>query len=60
MHKYLLKAFYNKTNQKEYDLRIWQYNVCHTNIILIKDVIIEEKAGEKEKLSEGIANTIAL
>ena len=49
-HKYLLKAFYNRTNKKEYNLQIRQHNVCHTNIITMKDVIIEEKAREKEGL----------
>ena len=39
-HKYLLKAFYNRTHQKEYDAQIWQHNICHTNIIAMKDVII--------------------
>ena len=58
-HKYFLKAFYNKTNNKEYDLHIRQHNVCHTNIIAMKDVIIEEKAREKEGLSESIADTTA-
>ena len=48
MHKYLLKAFYNRTNKKEYDLQIWQYNVCYTNIIAMKDVIIKEKTREKK------------
>ncbi len=32
-HKYLLKAFYNKTNKKEYDSQIWQHNVRHINIM---------------------------
>lgn len=59
-HKYLLKAFYNKINKKEYNLQIWQYNVCHTNKIAIKDLIILKKVREKEKLSKSIANTIAL
>lgn len=40
MHKYLLKAFYNKINKKEYDLQICQHNICYTNIIAIKDIII--------------------
>ena len=58
-HKYLLKAFYNRTNKKEYDSQIRQHNVRHTNIIAMKDVIIEEKVREKEGLSEGIADTTA-
>ena len=48
-HKYLLKAFYNKTNKKEYDAQIRQHNVCHTNVIAMKDVIISKKALEKEE-----------
>ena len=58
-YKYFLKAFYNKTNKKEYDLQIRQHNVCHTNIIAIKDVIIKEKGRKKEGLSEDIADTTA-
>ena len=58
-HKYLLKAFYNQTNKKEYKSQIWQHNVPHTNIIAIKDVIISQKASEKEMLSETIADTTA-
>ena len=46
-HKYLLKAFYNRTNKKEYDTQIWQHNVRHTNIIAMKDVIISKKVLEK-------------
>ncbi len=56
-HKYLLKAFYNRTNKKEYDSQIRQHNVRHTNIIVMKDVIIAEKVGEDEMLSESIADT---
>ena len=59
-HKYFLKAFYNKTNKKEYKLQIWKYNVRHTNIIAMKDVIILEKTRGKKKLSKGPADTIAL
>ena len=59
-HKYLIKIFYNRTNKKEYDLQIWQYNICYTNIIAIKDVIIIEKVKEKKKLFEDIANTTVL
>ncbi len=57
-HKYLLKAFYNRTNKKEYESQIWQHNVRYTNIIAMKDVIISEKVREK-KLSEGLADTTA-
>ena len=47
-HKYLRKAFYNMTNKEEYDAQIWQYNVRHTNVIAMKDVIISKKTLEKE------------
>ncbi len=46
-HKYLLKTFYNRTNKKEYDLQIWQYNVRHTNIIEMKNVILVTERGGK-------------
>ncbi len=47
VHKYLLKAFNNRTNKKEYDSQIRQHNVRHTNIIAMKDVIsIVERGGE--------------
>ena len=59
-HKYFLKVFYNRTNKKEYDLQIRQYNIRHTYITAMKDVISEEKAREKKSLLEGIADTIAL
>ena len=47
-HKYFLKVFYNKTNKKEYNVQIWQYNVYYTKIIAIKNVIISKRALEKE------------
>ena len=47
-HKYLLNAFYNRTNKKEYNTQIRQHNVHHTNVIAMKDVIISKKALEKE------------
>ncbi len=40
VHKYLLKAFYNRTNRKEYDSQIRRHNVRYTNIIAMKDVIL--------------------
>ena len=54
-HKYLFKAFYNKTNKKEYKLQVWQYNIWYTNIIAIKKVIILKKTKEK-MLSKGSAD----
>ncbi len=55
-NKYLLKAFYNRTNKKEYKSQNRQHNVRHTNIIAIKDIIILGKAREK-KLSEDHTDT---
>lgn len=48
-HKYLLKTFFNKTKQKKYDLQIWQYNVGHTNIIAMKDIIAVAKRNKKKR-----------
>ena len=60
-HKYFLKAFYNRTNKKEYNAQIWQHNICHINVIVMKDVIILKKALEKEgQLVVRNANKIAL
>lgn len=47
-HKYFLKVFYTKTNNKRYKLQIWQYNVYHINIIAIKNISILEKAKKKK------------
>ncbi len=58
-YKYFLKAFYNRTNKKEYKSQIWQYNIWYTNIITMKKVIILEKVRRK-KLSEGLIDTTAL
>ncbi len=49
VHKYFLKAFYNRTNKKEYKSQIKQYIVRHTNIIAIKDMIAVAKRGELNK-----------
>ncbi len=58
VYKYFLKAFYNRTNKKKYNLQIRQHNVCHTNIISIKNVIISEKSKEEKMLLlESIADT---
>lgn len=57
-HKYFFKVFCNKTNRKEYDLQIWQYDIRHTNIIVIKDMIIWEMTRKKKRLSKSIADTI--
>lgn len=57
-NKYLFKAFYNKTNKKKYNLQIWQNNICYTNIIIIKNVIILIKTREKKELSRNILDII--
>lgn len=59
-YKYYFKFFYNKLNKKEYDLQIRQYNVHHTNIIVIKNAIILEKIRKKEKLLKSIINKLVL
>ncbi len=59
MHKYILKAFYKKTNKKKYKLQIRQHNVRHNNIIAIKHIIILEKV-RKKKLSEDLADITTL
>ena len=43
-HKYLFKAFYNRTKKKEYDAQIRQHNVRHINVIAMKDVVTSKKA----------------
>lgn len=59
-YKYFFKAFYNKIIKKEYNSQIWSYNICYTNIIAIKDLIILNKIRKKEKLSVSITDTIML
>lgn len=41
-------------------MEIWQYNVCHTNIFVMKDMIILKKTSEKKELSKGIIDKMAL
>lgn len=48
-NKYFFKVIYNKTNKKEYNLQIGQYNICHTNVIVIKNVIIAAEKGRKNR-----------
>ena len=48
-HKYLFKVFYNRTNKKEYIAQIQKHNICYTNVIAIKDVVISKKTQEKER-----------
>ncbi len=40
IHKYLLKAFYRRTNKKEYKSQILEHNICLTNIIAMQDAIL--------------------
>ena len=47
VYKYFLKAFYNRTNKKEYDSQIRKHNIRYTNIIVIKDMIAAAKRGRK-------------
>lgn len=43
VHKYFFKAFYKRTNKKEYKSRILEHNICYINIIAIQDVILIAK-----------------
>lgn len=45
---------------KKYKLQILQHNIRYSNIIIIKDVIILEKARKKQMLSDDIADTTIL
>ncbi len=56
-YKYVLKAFYNRTNKKEYDSQIRQHNVRHTNIIAIKNVILVVEKGGKLLVMDNIDKT---
>ena len=49
-YKYLLKVFYKRINKKQYESRILQYNIRHTNILAINDVIIVVKKCRKKSL----------
>ena len=42
-HKYLLKAFYGRTNKKEYESQIFEHNIRHTNVIAMQDAILIAK-----------------
>lgn len=48
-YKYYLKAFYNRTIKKDYNLPIRQYNIWYTNLIIIKDIIILAEKGKNNK-----------
>ena len=53
-HKYLFKAFYNRTNKKEYESQILEHNICHINVITMRDTILIAKvpvgSAKKKKL----------
>lgn len=57
-HKYLLQAFYNRINEKEYDLQIWQYNVRYRNRIAIQDMIAIAKKDRKNEELLAIENLL--
>ncbi len=42
-HKYLLTAFYRRTNKKEYKSQILKNNIRHTNVIAMQDAILMAK-----------------
>ena len=42
-YKYFLKTFYGRINKKEYELQILEYNIRHTNVIAMQDVILIAK-----------------
>ena len=48
-HKYFLKAFYNRTNKKKYNMQSRECNVCHTNVIVMKNVIISKRALQNKR-----------
>lgn len=49
IHKYLLKTFYRWTNKEEYESKILQYNIHHTNIFSIYNAIIIINGGQKKQ-----------
>lgn len=53
-YKYLLKAFYHKTNKKKSELQIRQHNIYIKNIIIIKDVIAVAERGRQLLAIENI------
>ena len=42
-YKYLLKAFYERTNKKKSESQILKHNICHINVIAIQDAILIAK-----------------
>ena len=59
MYKYLLKAFYRRTNKKKYKSQILEYNIRHTNVIILQSTILIAKVpvGSVNK-KELIVNTL--
>lgn len=60
LYKYFFTVFFNKTIKKKYKLQIWKHNLCHSNIIAIRDRIILEKIREKKELLDDIIDTSTL
>ncbi len=58
VHKYLLKAFYNRTNKKEYYSQSGQHNIRHTNIITMKDVILVVERGRELLAMKNVDKTV--
>ncbi len=57
-HKYLLKAFYGRTNKKEYESQILKHNICHTNVIAMQDAILMAKVlDESAKRKQLVVDT---
>ena len=40
VHKYFLKAFYEKINKKKWKLQILKHNICYINVIAMQDFIL--------------------
>lgn len=55
-YKYFFKVFYNSTNKKKYNFQIQQHNICHTNIIAIKNMIVAAEKGKKNREPLAIEN----
>lgn len=49
MYKYFFKAFYNRTNKKEYNSQIRSHNLRHTNIIAMKNIIAVAEMNRKNE-----------
>lgn len=55
-YKYIFKAFYNKTNNKESDLQIRQHNIQNTNIIAMKNMVTVARKWKKNEEQLAIIN----